>query len=217
MHPFPYPASHCRGQASQQRPCLHLGLAEPHPAAVHAALPPPRPLCQRRRQRWSAAVAQAVSRRENLSLLAAGLLAGAPWAAAGEAAAAAGQRAVEGATVTTSSSAAGSAGAAAGAAAPVVDIPNYAGPGPFLPARLPPLEHICHKCFPQVGSGGGGAVRGSTAVQGCEPGRWGCAVRMCGLHRHACSEASLPPALCRASRLLPGPSPSLLVVRSAQL
>lgn len=34
------------------------------------------------------------------------------------------------------------------AAGPGVAFPNYARPGPFSPARLPPLEHTCASCFP---------------------------------------------------------------------
>ena len=33
--------------------------------------------------------------------------------------------------------------AAAKPAWPTVDLPNYAGPGPFTPIRLPVLEHTC--------------------------------------------------------------------------
>lgn len=32
---------------------------------------------------------------------------------------------------------------------PAVDIPNYAGPGPFTPTRLPTLEHIFADCYPR--------------------------------------------------------------------
>lgn len=97
-------------------------------------------------------VAMAYSRRDSLSLLTSGLIATPLSQAATAAAAAAASSAPQPAASIAAASAASSAAAAAAGTAPAqpaVSFPNYAGPGPFQPARLPPLEHICARCFPQ--------------------------------------------------------------------
>ena len=96
--------------------------------------------------------AWASSRRESLAHLAAGLLAAPAATAAWTAAAAAEPLAALPLPLPASSSSSATASTAAAASRPlqpVVAQPNYAAPGPFRPARLPTLEHLCTRCFPQ--------------------------------------------------------------------
>jgi hypothetical protein len=96
-------------------------------------------------RRGECAAARAFSRREGLSLLAAGLLLS-PAAAQ----AAPGSGGLEtGQPGSTSPATAAASGAASAASPAAVDIPNYAAPGPFVPVRLPELEHLCTNLFPQ--------------------------------------------------------------------
>ncbi|GAB4816095.1 hypothetical protein N2152v2_003141 [Parachlorella kessleri] len=107
--------------------------------------------CSYAKRRAALSATGSCSRREGLTWLTAGFLGTQVLdAAAGEPSGPA-QLPATGPAGAASATAplAAATSSSASAAAIAVDVPDYAGPGPFMPIRLPELEHLCTSLFPQ--------------------------------------------------------------------